>query len=118
MYSRQVLEQFQNTRYVGDLPDASAYARVDNPACGDTLQLAIKVADGRIADARFRARGCVAAIACGAQLVEIIVGQPLAQVRNLRRERLVETLGGLPETSMHASQLAIDALAAVLKAAS
>jgi len=117
MYSRQVLKQFQNTRHVGDLPNADAYVQVDNPACGDILQLAIKVANGSIADARFRARGCVAAIACGAQLVEMILGKPLAEAQGLRRELLVEALGGLPETSMHASHLAMDALAAALKAA-
>jgi nitrogen fixation NifU-like protein len=117
MYSFQVLQQFQNTRHVGELPNADAYVRVDNPACGDILQLTIKVADGRIADAKFRARGCVAAIACGAQLVEMILGKPVAEVRALRPEKVVEALGGLPETSMHASHLATEALAAALTAA-
>lgn len=115
MYSRQVLEHFQNTRNVGDLPDATTYVRVDNPACGDTLQLALKVEGERITDAKFRARGCVAAIACASQLTELICGAHLAQVRALRPEQLVQALGGLPEASTHASQLAIDALTAALK---
>jgi nitrogen fixation protein NifU and related proteins len=115
MYSRQVLEQFQNTRNVGELPDADAYVRVDNPGCGDILQLAIKVAGGKIADAKFRARGCVAAIACGSQLVDMIRDKSLIKVANLRRENLIAALGGLPETSTHAGSLAIDALNAALK---
>jgi nitrogen fixation NifU-like protein len=115
MYSRQVLEQFQNTRNVGELPNADAYVRMDNPACGDILQLAIKIANGRIAEAKFRARGCVAAIACGAQLVDMILGKPLTELPTLRREHLIEALGGLPEASVHASQLAIDTLTAALK---
>ena len=115
MYSRQVLEQFQNTRNVGELPDASAYVRVDNPACGDILQLAIKVSHGHVADAKFRARGCVAAIACGSQLVDMIMGKPLAALQSFRREDLIAALGGLPEASTHASQLAVDALSAALK---
>ncbi len=115
MYSRQVLDHFQNTRNVGDLPDATAYVRVDNPACGDMLQLALKVEGNRIVQARFRARGCVAAIACASQLTELIDGATLAAVRALRREELVAALGGLPEASLHASHLALDALAAALK---
>jgi nitrogen fixation NifU-like protein len=59
MYSIKVLEQFQNTKRVGELPDADAYVQVDNPACGDILRLSIKVHDGHISDVRFRARGCV-----------------------------------------------------------
>jgi nitrogen fixation NifU-like protein len=115
MYSRQVLEHFQDTRNVGDLPDANAYVRVDNPACGDVLQLALKVERDRISKAKFRARGCVAAIACASQLTELISGLSLAEARALRREHLVKAIGGLPEASTHASHLAMDALTAALK---
>jgi nitrogen fixation NifU-like protein len=117
MYSRQVLQQFQNTQHVGELPDANAYVQVDNPGCGDVLQLAIKISQGHVTDAKFRARGCVAAIACGSQLVDMIMGKPLAALQKFRREDLITALGGLPQTSTHASQLAIDALSAALKGA-
>ena len=35
--------------------------------------------------------------------------------RQLRREEIVQALGGLPQASTHASHLAIDTLAAVLQ---
>ncbi len=115
MYSARVLAQFQNTRHVGELQDADAYAQVDNPACGDILRISIKVRDGQISDVRFRARGCVAAIACGAELADMIHKRPVADARTIKREQLIEALGGLPATSFHASQLAIDALQRALK---
>jgi NifU-like protein involved in Fe-S cluster formation len=77
--------------------------------------LAIKVEEERITQAKFRSRGCVAAIACASQLTEMISGRTIAEVRGFRREQLVEALGGLPEASVHASHLAMDALTAVLK---
>ena len=115
MYSHRVLEQFQNSRRVGDLPDADAYVQVDNPACGDVLRMSIKVRNGHVVDARFRARGCVAAIACGAQLTDMICNKPLSDLRKLTRQDLIVALDGLPDTSMHASYLALDALAQALK---
>lgn len=115
MYSQRVLQQFQNTKRVGELTDADAYVQVDNPACGDILRVSLKVREGSIADVRFRARGCVAAIACGAQLAEMICDRPVAEARDLKREDLISALDGLPEASVHASQLAIDALRAALK---
>ncbi|MFB3812681.1 MAG: iron-sulfur cluster assembly scaffold protein [Terriglobales bacterium] len=115
MYSRQVLEHFQNTRNVGELPDADAYVRVDNPACGDVLQLSIKLKRGRISEAKFRARGCVCAIACGSQLTEMIGDLTPAQAQSLRCEDLVKALGGLPDTSMHAAALAMEALTLALR---
>jgi nitrogen fixation protein NifU and related proteins len=115
MYSHRVLQQFQNTARVGDLPDADAYVQVDNPACGDILRVSIKVRHGHIVDARFRVRGCVAAVACGAQLTDMICDKSLQDIDTINREDLVAALEGLPDTSMHASYLAIDALKQVLK---
>ena len=114
MYSAQVLDHFQNPRGVGDLDDATTTAEVQNPACGDVMRLSIRVVDGRIAAARFRAKGCVPAIACGSKLAEMIVGLDLASARAIGREQLVEALGGLPEASQHASYVAMDALRAAL----
>ncbi len=115
MYSAKVLQQFQNTKHVGELTDADAYVQVDNPACGDILRVSIKVRDGHISDVRFRARGCVAAIACGAQLADMIHDKPITEARAIKNEELIEALGGLPTTSFHASQLAIEALNRALK---
>jgi len=115
MYSHRVLEQFQNTRRVGELPDADAYVQVDNPACGDLLRMSVKVSHGKIVDARYRVRGCVAAVACAAQLADMLCDRSLAEARALTREEIVAALGGLPEASVHASHLAMDALAATLK---
>src|SRR6266853_493333 len=110
MYSPQVLDHFENPRNAGDLPDASARIQVENPVCGDILELAIKVDKGVIVAARFRARGCVASVACASRLTEEVVGRSIADARSLRRETLVAALGGLPEGSDHASHLAMDAL--------
>ncbi len=115
MYSAQVLDHFQNPRNAGELPDADVSVQMENPACGDILKLALKVSDGRVTAARFKAKGCVPAMACASLLTEMLVGRSVAQVRQLRREELVQAIGGLPKESMHASHLAMDALAAALK---
>ncbi len=115
MYSRRILEQFQNTKRVGELPEADAYVQVENPVCGDILRISLKVRRGRIVDSRFRARGCVAAIACGAQLAEMVCDKSIQDARALTREDIVSALQGLPEASVHASHLAFDALQQALK---
>jgi nitrogen fixation NifU-like protein len=114
MYSPQLLAQFENQRYVGDLPDADVSVQVENPACGDILRLSLRFEGDRITDARFRARGCVAAIACGSQLCALLVGKSAAEARALTPKDIVSALAGLPEASTHASHLAIDALKAAL----
>jgi nitrogen fixation NifU-like protein len=114
MFSPQVLDHFQNPRNTGEVEGASAVAEIENPACGDVLRLTARIVDGRIEEIRFRAKGCVASMACASQLVEIVRGAAVSDARGLRREALVERLGGLPEASTHAGHLAIDALRKLL----
>ena len=114
MYSAKLLDHFEHPRNVGEITGANASVRVENPACGDVMQLSLKLAAGRIAEARYRTRGCVAAIACGSALTETLIGLTLAEAAALKRDTIVVAVGGLPNESMHASHLAVDALKAAL----
>lgn len=87
---------------------------MENPVCGDIMDLSVKVSGDRIEDVRYRIRGCVASIAAGSCLTEMIKGRSLVEARAIKREELLTALDGLPQASMHASHLAIDALRAIL----
>jgi nitrogen fixation NifU-like protein len=115
MYSPQVLDHFQNPRNTGEVADPDASAQIENPACGDILKLTLKISDGRIAEIRFRAKGCVPAMACASMLTQLVRGKTVEEARGLRREELVDAIGGLPHASAHASHLALDALKEVLR---
>lgn len=114
LYSAAVLEHFQNPRNAGDLPGATAQVEVTNPVCGDVLRLAARVGNGRILEARFKTRGCVAAIACSSWLTEWMLGKSEAELRALRPDQVTDNLGGLAPASLHAADLACDALRALL----
>jgi nitrogen fixation protein NifU and related proteins len=115
VYSAQLLDHFQNPRNAGAIANPDAAAEIENPACGDVLRLTLRVVAGRIAEARFKAKGCVPAMACGSALTELIVGKTTPEARRLRREDVTAAVGGVPQASAHAAQLALDALAAALK---
>lgn len=114
MYSAQLLDHFQNPRNPGDLPDPDATAQIENPVCGDVLRLTLKIAANHITGVRFKAKGCVSAIACGSAMTELVLGKTLREARNLDRGDLIAMLGRLPQGSTHAAQLAIDTLRAAL----
>ena len=114
MHGPAVLDHFEHPRNFGDLADATATVEVTNPVCGDELKLAVQVLDGRVVAARFRARGCQAAIACSSMLTEMIVGKPVTQLREVTAEQIASALGGLPPATRHGSQLAEDAIDAIL----
>jgi len=114
-YSSTVLDHFEHPRNIGELLSPDAEARLEHPICGDIMSLSVKVADGRIDQVRYRTRGCVASIAAGSCLTEMIQGKSLIEASALQRENLLEALGGLPNASIHATHLAMDVLAQVLK---
>ena len=114
MYSAQLLDHFQNPRNAGELPDADATVEIENPVCGDVIRLSLKLDAGRIAEIKFKAKGCVPAMACGSALTQMVLGKTAEDARMLTREDLVRAVGGLPQASSHAAQLALDALSAAL----
>jgi len=114
MYSAQLLDHFQNPRNTGDLPDADSVVELENPVCGDVIRLGLKLHDGRIAEIRFKAKGCVPSMACASALTELVQGKYVEDARKLRSDDLVTLVGTLPQASSHAVQLALDALRAAL----
>jgi nitrogen fixation protein NifU and related proteins len=114
MYSAQLLDHFQNPRNAGDLPDAHSTVQIENPVCGDVIRLSLKLDAGRIAEIKFKAKGCVPAMACGSALTELVMGRTAEEARRFTKEDLSCAVGGLPQASSHAAQLALDALSAAL----
>jgi nitrogen fixation NifU-like protein len=115
MFSDAVLEHFRNPHNAGDLADATATVEVTNPVCGDVLRLAVRLESGRIVGARFRAQGCVAAIASSSLLTDLLSGKTLAEARTITPEHISDALGGLPPASFHAAQLCTDVVAALAR---
>jgi nitrogen fixation NifU-like protein len=114
-YSEKLLDYFQNPRCVGEIPDADAVAEVSNPVCGDVMKLWVKLDNGRIREAKFKAQGCSAAIATSSYATELLIGMNVADARLITKEQIAEALGGLPVSKIHCSVLASDAIKQVLK---
>ena len=115
MYSAELLDHFENPRNAGALDDPDASAQLENPACGDVLELSLKLSGRNISEIRFRAKGCVLAMACGSAITELTKNKDIDEARKVSREELVRKVGGLPQASAHASHLAIDTLSALLQ---
>jgi nitrogen fixation NifU-like protein len=115
LYSDAVLEHYRNPRNAGQLEDADAVGVAENAACGDVMHLYVKVEEGRIRQAAFKAFGCAVAIAAGSRLTEMVQGSTLEEMGRIRQEDVAQSLGGLPPMKQHAAALAADAIRAVLE---
>jgi nitrogen fixation NifU-like protein len=115
MYPPRLIEHFQNPRNVGELGPPAITVEVANPACGDTLRLAVRFADGRAAEVRYKVRGCTASIAAGSALTEWIAGKTHGELAAFDPVLIDDAVGGLPAASKHAAVLCADAVKKLLE---
>jgi nitrogen fixation NifU-like protein len=115
MYPERLLEHFQNPRNVGELAPPAITVEVSNPACGDILRLSVRWDEGRVAEARYKVRGCTASIAAGSALTEWMTGRSRAELGALTANTIDDAVGGLPPASRHAAALCVDGVKALLR---
>ncbi|RZN58252.1 Fe-S cluster assembly scaffold IscU [Avibacterium paragallinarum] len=116
-YSEKVIDHYENPRNVGsfDKKDPTVGSgMVGVPACGDVMQLQIKVNDdGIIEDAKFKTYGCGSAIASSSLITEWVKGKSLDEAQAIKNSQIAEELE-LPPVKVHCSILAEDAIKAAI----
>jgi nitrogen fixation protein NifU and related proteins len=83
IYQEVILKHYRNPARRGDLDAPDAVVTMRNPTCGDDIVLQLKVADGRIEDARFKGQGCAISQASASMMSEMIVGKTFAEAEPL-----------------------------------
>ncbi len=109
-YSEVLLEHYRRPRNVGNLSRPDVVVTVGSPEHGDVMRLSLRISGGRVVEAGFKVFGCVAAIAAGSMTTEMIRGRSLEEVAAITNLQVAEALGGLPESKIHCSVLAEQAL--------
>ena len=117
-YSEKVIDHYEHPRNVGKLDKSDASVgtgMVGAPACGDVMQLQIKVSpEGIIEDARFKTYGCGSAIASSSLVTEWVKGKSLDEAMAIKNTQIAEELA-LPPVKIHCSVLAEDAIKAAVR---
>jgi len=111
MYSKKVIDMFQNPKFSGEIKNADGVGEVGNLKCGDIMKVSIKVKDGKIADIKYKTYGCVAAIVSSESLCRLAKGKTVEEAMKITDKDIVKELGGeLPLIKYHCSVLGAKAL--------
>ena len=92
LYSDMIRQRWRKPRYRGDLPDATAVAEDVNPLCGDRVRVAVRVADGAVAEARFTGDSCAICTASADVVTELATGRSTADAARLGTDDVLEVL--------------------------
>ena len=113
-YNQIVIEHLKHPRNMGEMESPDGVGEAQNPICGDTMRLFIKIETDRITDAKFLTFGCGAAIASSSMTTEMIKGKTIEEILKISDLMIAEALGGLPPTKVHCSVLAEKAILAAV----
>ena len=113
-YSEKTIDHFLNPRNLGEIPAPDGYGRITGP-CGDTMEIYLKIRDGRVMNASFWTDGCGPSIASGSMVTELATGKSILEARTITQQNILDALGGLPEESLHCALLAANTLKEAIK---
>ena len=83
LYQEVILDHYRKPRNKGQLDEATHTITMNNPLCGDVIELMLRVEGGNIAEARFLGRGCSISQASASMLTARVLGKSLEQALEL-----------------------------------
>jgi len=117
-YREHIIDHFQRPRHRGSLAAPDRVGEADNPVCGDTVRLELRLDEGgRVAEAAFDGEGCVICLAAASMLTEYIHGQSAVELHALAEDDVLAMLGvELGRARTQCAVVALRALRAALHA--
>jgi nitrogen fixation NifU-like protein len=102
-------ERWRNPKFRGPIPGADSYAKLRGE-CGDTMEMFLKVRDGRVERVGYMTDGCSSSAIAGSFAAELAAGKTFEEVLDLRGEDVLQVIGRFPENEKHCAHLAVRTL--------
>ncbi len=114
-YAEPVWQRFSEPKGVGELKGEGVLsAEAGSPAAKSLLKLQLKLGQGVVTEAAFRAYGCPTAIAVGEWLATSLLGQKPAEWTQMSASRIRQALE-IPDDRAHCALMGEDVLRALAK---
>jgi nitrogen fixation NifU-like protein len=114
-YGEKVYERWSNPQFWGRMERPTGYSRITG-SCGDTIEIFLRLEEGRVSDASFTTTGCGSSAVCASVACELAIGKASEEVEGVTGEMILEVLEGLPQDNVHCAFLSAETLQAALKA--
>jgi len=90
IYEDHILRHFEEPHHNASFAAATYRQRIDNPVCGDSIQLELQASDGGLIEqAWFTGTGCIISQASASMLVEHIEGKTIEQLTSFAAQDML-----------------------------
>jgi len=95
MYRQQILDHYKNPRNYGEMEDPDFTHVGENPSCGDTIKVDVRLEDDSetIEYVSFTGDGCAISMASASMLSERLAGMTIDELHDLETDDVTEMLG-------------------------
>jgi nitrogen fixation NifU-like protein len=83
LYQEVILDHYRKPRNKGVIDESTHNLTLNNPLCGDVIELLLTVRDGKIIDAGFEGHGCSISQASASMMTERLKGRPISEALTL-----------------------------------
>lgn len=105
---------FVRLKNFGALNGPDGYGKAQNH-CGETMELFLRVRNGRVTEALFFTDGCWHTIQAGAAVTELARGRALRECMAISGKMILESIGDFPPNHDHCIRQALSALRKALR---
>jgi nitrogen fixation protein NifU and related proteins len=85
LYRQVIMDHYKKPRNKGVLAEDSLTVNMNNPTCGDRIQLTMKVLDGKVVDAKFEGDGCSISMSSASMMTQAIKGKNIDEAIKLSK---------------------------------
>ena len=96
---------FFSCLFNSEMKNPDGYARVTGN-CGDTMELSLKVENGRVTETHHWSNGCSISCQCIESAARLVLDKTLLDIRKINMMHIMDDVGRLPESHLHCAQLA------------
>lgn len=83
LYRQVIMDHYKNPRNKGVLEDDSLTINMNNPTCGDRIQLTLKLDGEKVVDAKFEGEGCSISMSSASMMTQAIKGKNIEEALKL-----------------------------------
>lgn len=94
LYREVIIEHYKNPSHRGKLDPHDIFFADNNPLCGDHIEITLRLDEtGNVKEALFDGHGCAISQASADLLMESIIGKPLEEIKQLKKDDILDLLG-------------------------
>ena len=99
LYRQVIMDHYKSPRNYGTLSDNALTLEMNNPTCGDRIEVHLMIEDDRIKDVKFEGEGCSISLASASMMTEAVKGKKLVDALTMSETFSRLMLGEIDELS-------------------